>query len=112
VKLPNAEHALVEDAKLLGYLLNPDHPHGSHKARYLGRFGFVADDVDRLREALFEHGGSYEVATVRQTGFGPRYAVEGRLLTPDGRNPLVRTVWQTDKGEVAPRLITAYPLEE
>jgi hypothetical protein len=29
VKLPNAENALVEDAKLLGYLLNPDHPHGT-----------------------------------------------------------------------------------
>lgn len=112
MKLPNAEHALVEDAKLLGYLLNPDHPHGLHKARYLGRLGFVADDVDRLREALLEHGASHEVTAVRQTGFGPRYAVEGRLLTPDGRNPLVRTVWQMDKGEVAPRLITAYPLDE
>lgn len=112
MNLPNAENALVEDAKLLGYLLNPDHPHGLHKARYLGRFGFAASDADQLRDALLAHGRLHEVATVRQTGFGPRYAVEGQLLTPDGRNPLVRTVWQMDKGEVAPRLITAYPLEE
>ena len=112
MNLPNAENAVVEDAKLLGYLLNPDHPHGRHKARYMGRFGFSASDADQLRDALLAHCRSHEMTTVRQTGFGPRYAVEGQLLTPDGRNPLVRTVWQMDKGEVAPRLITAYPLEE
>jgi hypothetical protein len=52
VNLPNAEHALVEDAKLLGYLLNPDHPHGLHKARYLGRFGFVASDLVTFHSSL------------------------------------------------------------
>jgi hypothetical protein len=41
----------------------------------------------------------------------PRYEVEGALKTPVGREPMVRSVWQFDKGEVAPRLITAYPLE-
>ena len=30
---------------------------------------------------------------------------------PDSRRPRVRTVWQMDKGAVAPRLISAYPLE-
>jgi hypothetical protein len=41
VKLPNSENALVEDAKLAGYLLNAKHPHGSHKARYLGHGGAI-----------------------------------------------------------------------
>lgn len=112
MKLPNAENALVEDAKLLGYLLNPDHPHGTHKARYMGRFGFNADNLDAARNALLKHGRSYDVARVVQTGYGPRYAVEGIPETPDQRNPYVRTVWQMDNGEVAPRLITAYPLDE
>ncbi len=112
MKLPNAENARVEDAKLLGYLLNPDHPHGTHKARYLGRFGFRSDNPAAARSALLEHGRSHDVVRVAQTGYGPRYAVEGILATPDGRNPYVRTVWQMDNGEVAPRLITAYPLDE
>ena len=42
--------------------------------------------------------------------FGPRYEVEGTMAAPDGRRPRVRTVWQMDKGQIAPRLITAYPL--
>jgi Domain of unknown function (DUF6883) len=48
---------------------------------------------------------------VKETGFGPRYEVEGELTAPDGRRPRVSTVWPLDKGQNAPRLITAYPLE-
>jgi hypothetical protein len=50
------------------------------------------------------------VTRTRETGFGTRYLVEGDLPAPDGRSPLVRSVWQFDYGTVAPRLITAYPL--
>jgi hypothetical protein len=53
----------------------------------------------------------HKIKRVRETDFGPRYEVEGSLKTPDGREPFIRSVWQFDKGEVAPRLITAYPLE-
>ena len=52
-----------------------------------------------------------DVARESETGFGPRYTVEGELETPSGRRPRVRTVWQLDKNSVAPRLISAYPLE-
>jgi len=50
------------------------------------------------------------VSRTWETGFGPRYEVEGELAAPDGRRPRVRTIWQVDHGEIAPRLITAYPL--
>ena len=62
-------------------------------------------------QALREHGQRHEVSRATETGFGPRYEVEGELSVPDGRKPNVRTVWQLDHGEVAPRLITAYPVE-
>ena len=48
---------------------------------------------------------------MRETGFGPRFEVEGELAAPDGRRPRIRTVWQVDAGEISPRLLTAYPLE-
>ena len=41
----------------------------------------------------------------------PRYVVEEELNTPTSRRPRVRTVWQMDKSTIAPRLISAYPLE-
>lgn len=112
MKLPNAERAVVEQSKITEYLLNPQHRLGGSKARFFAQFGFRPEEWMVLADALREHGGQFEVSKVKETGFGPRYEVEGELLCPDGRRPHVRTVWQMDKGQIAPRLITAYPLEE
>ena len=109
--LPNASRAVVEQAKIVEYLLNPAHRYGASKARFFAQFGFRAEAWEVLAGALREHAQENEVTKVRETGFGPRYEVEGELTAPDGRRPRVCTVWQMDDGETAPRLITAYPLE-
>jgi hypothetical protein len=111
MKLPHVEHIIVEKEKIAGYLLNPTHRYGASKARFLSQFGFRQEEWKVLAAAFREHGRNYDVTRVRQTRFGPRFEVEGELTTPDGRRPRVRTVWQFDEGGVAPRLITAYPLE-
>jgi len=112
MKLPNTDNLVVEREKILDYLLNPRHRLGGSKARFFDRFGFTPEHWQQLAEALRIHGQTHEVRRSRQTGFGPRFEVEGRINAPDGRSPNVRTVWQHDHGAVAPRLITAYPLEE
>jgi hypothetical protein len=112
MKLPNSDKAVVERGKIVGYLLNASHRYGSTKARFFARFGFESEKWEVLAQALRRHGQSHEVKRSRETGFGPRYEVEGALHAPDGRSPLVRSVWQHDHGAVAPRLITAYPLDE
>ena len=111
MKLPNPDKLVVEREKIADYLLNPAHRYGASKARFFIEFGFRIEEWERLTEALREHGRTHEVARTRETGFGPRYIVEGELNTPSDRHPRVRTVWQMDKGAVAPRLISAYPLE-
>jgi hypothetical protein len=111
MKLPNTDKLIVEREKIVDYLLNSAHRYGASKARFFMEFGFRVAEWERLAEALREHGRTHEVARVSETGFGPRYVVEGDLNTPGGRRPRVRTVWQMDKGAVAPRLISAYPLE-
>ena len=111
MRLPNASQLIVEAEKILDYLLNPMHRYGAAKARFFTSFGFRADAWKTLAEALREHGRAHEIVRTRETGFGPRYIVEGELNTPDGRRPYLRSVWQFDEGAIAPRLITAYPLE-
>ena len=91
MRLPNAESLLVEEEKVVGYLLNRAHRYGASKARVFGDFGFTAEHWQALAEACRAHGRNCEVARTRQTPFGPRYEVEGRLYSPDGRNPRVRT---------------------
>jgi uncharacterized protein DUF6883 len=111
MKLPNAHLASVEREKITDYLLNPGHKYGASKARFFVGFGFGLRSWETLAEALREHAQRYEVSRTRQTRWGPRYEIDGELNAPDGRRPRVRTVWQLDEGEIAPRLITAYPLE-
>lgn len=111
MKLPTAPLAVVERDKIVDYLLNPVHRYGASKARFFAAFGFQADAWERLAEALRDHGQRHEVSQVKETGFGPRYAVDGELQTPSGQQPRIRTVWQLDHGATALRLITAYPLE-
>jgi hypothetical protein len=111
MKLPHADLAVVERAKICDYLLNPAHRYGASKARFFAQFGFQVEAWEELALALREHGRQNEVSGGKETGFGPRYQVEGELTAPDGRRPRVCTVWQLDEGQMAPRLITAYPLE-
>jgi hypothetical protein len=107
MKLPNSHLAVVETAKLTEYLLNPAHPYGASKARFFLSFGFDLEGHEVLAAALREHGQRCEFAAHRDTPFGPRFEVEGELHSPDGK-----TVWQMDKGQLAPRLITAYPVDK
>jgi len=111
MKLPNAHLAIVEQGKICDYLLNSDHRFGASKARFFSEFGFRVETWEMLADALREHGQQHEVSKVKETGFGPRYEVDGELRAPDGRRPRVRTVWQMDEGQIMPRLITVYPLE-
>ncbi len=64
---------------------------------------------EELADALKQQAASHDVTRAVETSFGPRYHVEGAIVSPDGRNPMVRTVWQIDLGSEIPRFITAHP---
>jgi hypothetical protein len=64
-----------------------------------------------LAVALLNHARDYDVVKEEPSPFGVRYVIEGAIAAPDGRAPLVRTVWFIDTGRDAPRFVTAYPLK-
>ena len=108
-KMPDAEVAYVPEEKITAYLLEPVHPEGGDKAAFLIRFGFRVAAPEELRDALLQHAREGTLAATRATPFGPQYAVEGPLRTPDARDPGFRTVWLRKAGEAGPRFVTAYP---
>jgi hypothetical protein len=112
VKLPNLQHAVVSERKLVGYLLDPTHPDGAGKARFFTALEFDAYRWSILADALKQVAANNEVAESLQTVHGQKYLVEGLLATPIGRQVLVRTIWIIDAGQTIPRLVTAYPLSE
>lgn len=104
MRVPHAAEATVVEAKITRYLLT-----NRRKAGYFLAFGFTVAQWDILRDALLLHVATYEVADVQPTAYGTNYVVEGDLVTPDGRNPAVRTVWFIEAGASIPRFNTAYP---
>ena len=46
---------------------------------------------------------------VVETLYGMKYVVDGEVRAPTGESIEIRTVWIVEKGEVRPRLVTAYP---
>jgi hypothetical protein len=111
MKVPNSSSAVVARAKVERYLLSATHPWGRHKAAFFLRFGFKQAKWAVLQASLLRHVAQHEVASVEQRPLGVSYTVVGELETPDGRLPLVRTVWFIDEGQEVPRFATAYPLQ-
>ena len=109
MKLPEFASVNVPEQKIVAYLLSFTHPDGRGKAIFFSRFGFHTNQWQVFAAALRQHAAAHEVVAIDQTPFGTRYVIEGPLDTPDGRNPLVRTVWFIATDETIPRLVTAYP---
>ena len=110
VKLPNVDHARIERAKILDYLLAVDHPEGAGKAIFFVRFGFAITNWETFADALIAHARLYQVTKMSESKFGAKYQIDGPLPCPDGRSPVIRAVWIVDAGTDFPRLITAHPL--
>ena len=110
MKLPNRFAIEVSQRKIEGYLLSSSHPAGRSKAAFFRRCGFSRSDWTTLATALRRHADEHEVAKAEATSFGVRYIIDGPLSSPDGRLPLVRSVWFIEQDEPIPRFVTAYPL--
>ena len=109
IALPDSWH--VEHLKLVGYLLDLDHPVGGPKARFFRRYGFAPDHPDHLAEALFEHVASVPFH-VMEMDKSTRLVFEGPLLSPLGIMPRLRSVWLSILEGSGARLLTAYPYDE
>lgn len=84
--------AVVEEAKVRDYLLNPNHPGNHGKAALFQAFGFQAARWEEMRDALRKHPAENEAARTAQNPHGMKYEVRCSLRSPDGRDPCLTTV--------------------
>lgn len=110
-RLPNVEEAIIDEAKMTNDLLSVEHPVGRAKARFFHRFGFGLEAWEMLQTALLEHARNHAIASRAATPYGMNDVIEGPLVTPGGRNPMVRAVWFVESGQEHPRFVTADPME-
>ena len=100
---------IVSTAKLAHYLLEVSHPAGGSKARFFRACGFSPDDLLAFETAILLHASAHPVYAERHHKHGVNRVIRCEMVTPDGRNPCVNTVWTQDHGATSQRFVTAYP---
>lgn len=108
MKLPNAEQAVVDIAKLRDYSLDPQHREGKHKARVFdAALGLTKQDAEWLREVLLNTVRERDCRPGKRTAFGQRYVVDF-ALSKGNKTAQMRSVWNIRPSEDFPRLITCH----
>jgi hypothetical protein len=100
---------MVEEKKIVTYLLNLEHEDGKSKAKFFLERGFTPEQWELFADSLREHAANNEIAKIIPGPFGQKFVIECHLSTPDEINPCIRVVWTVEEGTTEPRLVTAYP---
>jgi Domain of unknown function (DUF6883) len=112
MKMPLANQAEVPKAKVVLYLLNPEHRRGKSKARFFLSRRFSVDNWQAMADTLRRHAAENEIAREEPTPLGVRMVVEGVMAMPNGTVAEIRSIWFIERGERIPRFVTAYPLKK
>ena len=108
MKLPNAENAFIDLAKLRDYSLNPEHESGGRKARvFQSALGLTMADAGWLRDELLRIAREHDAFAGGPSPFGLKFVIDAEL-THDQRKAIVRTAWIIENGTDFPRLVTCY----
>ncbi|MES1177378.1 MAG: DUF6883 domain-containing protein [Myxococcales bacterium] len=109
MRLPNADRAVVEDAKVRDYLLSSSHPVGRFKSVFFIALGFSSEQWLLLRDALLDQARKEDAAAGQPSPFGLKFEIRATLTGPTGRQASVVTVWMVLIGQNFPHFVTAYP---
>src|ERR1700730_13108102 len=92
MRLPQIQHAFVDERKVRDYLLAVSHPSGKGKARFFNSLGFQQNLASELQNALLGHAANNDIKSVMETQFGSKYVIEGPLAAPNGQFAQVRAI--------------------
>jgi hypothetical protein len=109
VLLPNADRAIVADAKVRDYLLSSSHPIGRFKAAFFTALGFSQEQWEVLRDALLAIVRTQEAVPGQPSAFGQKYEIRATLTGPSGRSADVVTIWMVPADLDFAQFVTAFP---
>lgn len=108
MRLPSADKAVIEIAKLQDYCLSTGHPEGRHKARvFYSVLGLSSQDAKELQVALFAAARENEAIATDHDAYGQRYVVDFVMHRGD-RKATVRSTWIIRTLEDFPRLTSCF----
>jgi hypothetical protein len=110
--LPNYAVAIIPDAKLTSYVLDPSSERGAHKARLFSSImGFTQENAADLKSAILQAIPNSPALFGVTNEHGQRFQVDVMVTGPKGSG-VVRTGWIIRKPGGIPSLTTAVPIKE
>lgn len=109
MRLPRAEHAVIDSRKVREYILSRTHPIGRFKAAYFASLGYTSENWREVEAALRQAAVEGQAEAQEQTEFGQKYRVRSKLTGPTGRSAVIVSIWIVRHGETAPRFVTVMP---
>jgi len=109
MRLPNAERAIVDDAKVREYLLSPSHPVGRFKATFFLALGYSSVNWEALRDQLLAVAASSDATPGKLSPYGQKFEIRATLIGPSGRSAQIVTVWMVPNGLDVAHFVTAFP---
>ncbi|MGH7407240.1 MAG: DUF6883 domain-containing protein [Candidatus Methylomirabilales bacterium] len=109
MRLPNADRAVIEPAKLHAYLLSRTHPLGRLKAAFFFGLGCSSEDWRRLAADLRSQHLTRDATPRESSRYGKKWEIRAPLEGPSGNLADVVSVWVVLANEDFPRFVTAYP---
>lgn len=107
--VPNAENAIIDSNKIIGYALNKDHPVGGNKAKvFESALGYNQRNANELINKIQDGVRQNPAILGKSDQYGQRFTVDMPIKGPNGNTVVVRTGWILDKGSKVPRLSTTY----
>jgi hypothetical protein len=108
MKLPLGEQAIIDEEKILNYLLDPLHREGKHHAELFRRLlGINRDSWTLLYQALQLAAFEADAVPGKQSEFGTKYEIRFPMTGSRGTHTIL-SIWMIRAGESRPRLITAF----
>lgn len=111
--LPNSKKAEIDVEKFFHYSMDPSNIGNQNKWMAFQKIGYqvhaadsrweaAQDVISQLKESLAEA----PAIPGKNTQYGQRYKVFTSIIGPNGDTGTLITIWQIDKGNATPRLIT------
>jgi hypothetical protein len=109
VRIANAERAVIDQRKIIDYVLSTDHPSGRNKARvFKSTLGLAADQGDILTAALRRAVLRDDAVETSTDEFGQRYRIDFDM-SHSGRSARIRSAWLAPAdGASGPHFLTCY----
>lgn len=109
MRMPNADRAVVEEAKVSDYLLSAANPRARGKPAFFHALGFGFENRKLLRQELLHIAQSDDAEEGQSSPFGRKFEIRATLQGPLGKTAHINTVWIIETSSSIPRFVTAYP---